>query len=314
MVYKNQTANNIQYRQNLKRKDKNLKITGQIPKKLYALLDLLDEPDEKTFTVIRESILDFGDNAIPFLDEALLKAKSEFEYRRIELLKEDIVFNTVFKALSDWTAKDNKPVLDAWIILSRLLNNDSSEVKTRKVFGSLFKDIWLEFNDRLTALEKVKVINHILYKVYGFSECEPEETGLVAVAENFFRYKKGSPVTMAMMYLAVARQLFLPVYGVNLPQHLILAFVDLYGNQEKKPFTSEDVLFYINPYNRGAIFTRNEIELYLKQNRIAPNAAHFSPGTNEMVIGRYLNELDIIYKKEGNKRKQVQIERLKELV
>ena len=291
-----------------------MKITGQIPSKLFALLDLLDEPNEKTFTVIRESILDFGDSAIPFLDEALLKAKSEFEYRRIELLKEDIVFGSVFRAFNDWAASEKKPVLDAWLILSRLLNNDSSEAKARKVFHLLFKDIWLEFNDRLTALEKVKVINHILYKVYGFSECEPEETGLVAVAENFFRYKKGSPVTMAMMYLAVARQLFLPVYGVNLPRHLILAYVDIYGNKGKTRFTSEDVLFYINPYNKGAIFTRNEIDLYLKQNRIAPNAEHFSPGTNEMVINRYLNELNVIYKKEGNKRKQAHIERLKELV
>ncbi len=290
-----------------------MKIAEQIPRRLYALLGLLDEPDEEAYTVIHESIVDFGEKALPYLDEAMLRAKSEPEYRRIEALKEEIVFNGVYRDLGKWLTSGNQPLLDAWIILSRMLNNDASESNTRSAFRSLLKDVWLEFNDRLTALEKVKVINHIFYKVYGFSESEPGETELLSVAENFFRFKKGSPVVMATVYLAVARELFLPVYGVNLPHHLVLAYVDAYGDK-KSPHSADDVMFYINPYNKGAIFTRNEIELYLKQNRISPRPDHFAPAGNKIVVMRYLTDLYLFYKKKGDRRKENYIQNLRALI
>ena len=63
----------------------------------------------------------------------------------------------------------------------------------------------------------------------------------------------------------------LPIYGVNLPFHFILAYVDHYDKSLSlfEEEAKERILFYINPFNKGAIFTEKEIMIYL--NKINPN-------------------------------------------
>jgi regulator of sirC expression with transglutaminase-like and TPR domain len=114
-----------------------------------------------------------------------------------------------------------------------------------------------------------------------------------------------------MLYLIIAQKLNIPVYGVNLPQHFILA----YTTEMVKPIPDEnDVLFYINPFNKGAIFTRREIELFIRQLKVKPVESFFAPCTNINIIKRLINNLKFSYDKSGQHEKIDNLETLLNLM
>ncbi len=61
-----------------------------------------------------------------------------------------------------------------------------------------------------------------------------------------------------------------------------------------------DVLFYINPFNKGAVFTKNEIDLFIKQLKLERKESYFVPCDNKTIIRRMINELIYIYDQSGN--------------
>ena len=46
--------------------------------------------------------------------------------------------------------------------------NQDVEKKLTNHIKQIVQDVWLELNDNLTALEKVKVLNRIIFDVHGF--------------------------------------------------------------------------------------------------------------------------------------------------
>ncbi len=272
---------------------------------LTALLGLIDEPDEEMFGKVKERILFFGKEAVKPLEEELACANSQQEYNRIEEIIDEIVLKDTVDLLSEWKKSEKHDITDAWTTISGFLNRDIDKNKIQESVFDIFKDVWLEINENLTALEKIRVINHIIYKIHGFSETDNgSETVMNYVIGSFLQYKSGNPLTMGMFYLTMAQRLGLPVFGVDLPRHFILGYVD--EHKKIKPayeYTPADVMFYINPFNGGAVFTKTEIDLYLKQSNIKPSPLYYTPAENITVIKRYLNGLKSVWKKEGNKRK-----------
>ncbi len=267
---------------------------------LVALIGLLDEPDEKIYEKIHKRIINFGTDAIEVLENKMASIRSEIEYNRIEQLIEDIYFNTTFLQLKKWSASDNRDIFTAWNEVSGFLSQNADNKELNDLFFKIYKDVWLEINENLTALEKINVINHILYKVYNFSNPIDDNLPFTYIAEAIIKYKKGNPLTMAMFYLAIARRLGLPVFGIDLPHHFILSYVD----EHKKikfagSYSANDVMFYINPFNKGAVFTKNEVELFLKHNNIPDNNSYYTPCSDVQVIHRYINEIEPVLKKEG---------------
>ena len=102
------------------------------------------------------------------------------------------------------------------------------EIKEMEIsLDRIIKDVWLELNNNLTALEKVRILNHIIYDVHGFTKntknfYSPQNSFINQVLET----GKGNPISLAVVYIIIAQRLNLPVYGVNLPKNFILAYRD----------------------------------------------------------------------------------------
>ncbi len=279
---------------------------------LLALIALIDEPDESVFSSIRNRIMDFGKTALPALEKKLPVVDEELLINRMVELIDDISFNEAAEGLKRWGNTKEKDILKAWVLLSEFLYPDLDKNNLNNSFVRIFKDVWLEINNRLTALEKIKVINHILYKVYSFSGTAENRFPETYLIGNFMQYKQGTPLTMSMFYLSLTQRLRLPVFGVGLPHHFILAYVDeQHRVQRADRYTAEDVLFYINPFNKGVVFTKNEVDLYLQQYNIKPKASYSTPCSNVRVIQRFVTELEQVWKKEGKHRKAARIKGFK---
>jgi len=266
-------------------------------RQIQSLISLLDEPDESAFGVIREHICTLGDEAIPSLEEARENTFDQLVQARIEWLLQKIRHDRLRSAFDHWIAHEQEDLLKGFFLVSQTAQPDLKESVVMEQITRLRMDIWLELNDNLTALENIRVINRILFDIHHF------EGNRVNISEprNFFLHTllethKGSPLSLGMLYLILARLVNLPVYGVNLPQHFILACL---ADPVDEP-VAEDVLFYLNPFNKGAVFTRREIELFIRQMKMKPESSHFTPCTNVEIIRRLLQNLIQSYSATGS--------------
>ena len=91
----------------------------------------------------------------------------------------------------------------------------------------------------------------------------------------------------------------IPVDGVDLPRHFVLAYTDEII-LAPRDIPEGDVMFYINPFNKGAVFTKNEIDLFIKQLKLERKESYFTPCDNKTIIRRMMNELIYIYDQSGN--------------
>ena len=275
---------------------------------LNALIKLLDEPDEKTYGLIREQILLLGSDAIIPLQEQLENTFNSLIQERIQSIIEKLNRDNLYADFSNWLAVGSSDLLQGFILVTRTQYPSLDEKEIIITIEQLKMDIWIELHENLTALENVKVLNHILFDIHHF---DGNRSDLSAPQNNYIHTllesKKGSPISLGMLFIIFAQKLGLPVYGVNLPQHFILTYLTAAGIENPG---EDDVLFYINPFNRGAVFTRREIEQFIGQMKIKPEKAFFAPCSNPDIIRRLINTLIFSYNQSGSSDKVEVLENL----
>ena len=270
---------------------------------IKALISLLDEPNEENFSSIRDKIAVYGIDAIPFLRDAQRNTTDSEAEERIKDLVNDIYFHDTFKVLQNWSNDESKDLLAAYIAISRILHPDIDTEKYLNEFERISRDVWLELNDNLTALEKIKVLNHIIYSYYNFSGSRtPNGNNLnLYIFDQVLDKKKGNSLSLGILYLAIAQNLKIPLYGVDLPGHFVLCYLD--ENVNLKPaseYSQSEILFYLNAMNKGAVFTKNEISGFIKQMNLEPQSSHFLPCSNKTIIKRLLTEISREVKNNGD--------------
>jgi len=280
-------------------------------KEINALIHLLDEPDEKVFVSIREKIKSYGKEAIPYLEKTLEVSFDNFIQERAGEIIHDIHQRELSVEFSDWMNTSSSDLLKGYLLVTRCQYPEINEETLVIRVEQMKMDAWLELNDNFTALENIKILNHIIYHVHNF---DGNKTNLFApqnfYLNTFLETRKGSALSLGMLYIILAQKLNIPVYGVNLPQHFILAYVsELAANVP----SLEDVLFYINPFNKGAVFTRKEIELFITQLKINPDRSFFAPCSNIDIIKRLIENLIYGYTQLGNPDKIDDLEKLLKL-
>ncbi|MDZ7743627.1 MAG: transglutaminase-like domain-containing protein [Bacteroidota bacterium] len=279
-------------------------------KELNALIRLLDDPDERIYGQIREKIYTYGPEAIPSLEHAWENSLDNLIQGRIVNLIREIQFEGILEQMSEWKENNSRDLLTGFLLLTQCQYPDIDKDKLSREVAQVIQDVWLELNNELTALEKIKVINHIIFDIHKFSGNKsnfyaPDNFYL----KNLLESKKGNPISLGVLYIIVAQSLKIPIYGVDLPKHFILAYSDEI-TEGTVTVSSEEVLFYINPFNYGAVFTRNEIDLYVKQLGIKKKEKYYKPCDNISILRRMLTELIFAYQKSGNTDKMDELKKL----
>ncbi|MCD4746531.1 MAG: transglutaminase-like domain-containing protein, partial [Bacteroidales bacterium] len=267
---------------------------------LNALISMLDEPDTDMFDTIKEKLFLYGSEAIPHLENAWDNSFDNTIQQRIENIIHKIQIDNIFIELNNWVKSDFIDILKGFMIITKFQYPDLNEEKIKTQIDKIKKDVWLELNDDLTALDKIKVLNHIFFDVYKF---KGNKSNIYApqnlYINNVLESKKGNALSLGIIYISISKSLNIPVFGVDLPQHFVLAYIDEFAKEKHTSTNEEEVLFYINPFNKGAVFTQKEIELFIKQLRIKPDKSFFKPCDNLTIIKRLMDTLVYSYEKLG---------------
>lgn len=282
---------------------------------IHALVQLLDDPDELIFDQIKAEILNLGSTALPTLAQLGDEDNHGLLFHeRVELIMRTIQNHSLSDELVSWKNENRGEILEALLILSRFKYPDLDETHVRADINKLKQDVWLEINDDLTAFEKVKILNHFFFEEFGFTGDNstyhsPQNSFIVDVLKN----RQGNPISLSLIYMIIAKGLKLPVYGVNLPRHFILALANNHFTQ-REPQELGEILCYINPFNNGTLFMEGEIDQFLEQLNLPKKPNYYLPCDNVSIINRILNNLIFSYTKENNALKANQLREIQDKI
>ncbi len=263
---------------------------------LNALIKMLDEPDERTYDLISERICSYGQDAIVPLEKVWDSTFVPLIQERISSILDTIRVNQTNYDFLDWVKFGSSDLLKGYILVSKTgFPGMDDEILTKRI-EQMKMDIWIELNENLTALENIKVMNHIIFSMHHFEGEKFNPDVKHSYLNIMMETHRGNPIALGILYLILAQRLNLPISGVNLPQHFILAYLN---ESDIKYPTADNVLFYINPFNEGAVFTRREIELFIRQLKIKPETSFFAPSTNLEIIQRLIQNLKFAYQRSG---------------
>jgi regulator of sirC expression with transglutaminase-like and TPR domain len=210
----------------------------------------------------------------------------------IQAKLEEVIHKISLRGATDellkWRKGGGKDLLEGWFLLTRFQYPELSFTTYRNEVNRLVNKTWLEINNRMDSLDKVKVLNHILFVMEGYHQNkenahDPRNFYLNVVTEKH----AGNPYSLGLLYLIVAEKLDLPVYGVLLPGYFVLMYID--GDRE----------FYIDAFNGGRTFSRSDLSRFLKEMQVEEKPSYFKPTSNIYMVLAMLRGLMTDYRNNG---------------
>ena len=265
---------------------------------IEALISLLEDPDKEIFHQVKEKLIEMGSLSLPMLEIAWESNFDSLIQERAEVIIGEIQFNSSKNKIKEWIKSDNKDLLNAWIILSKYQYPDLEISIVNEQIDQLVNQIKSEFKENDNAIEKVMKMNKVLFKYEKFkgnfrNYHSPENSFI----NDVLKIKKGNPLSLSLLYLILSEKLNLPIKGVNLPKHFIVAYIS-------DEITDIDpVQFYVNPFSLGAIITRKDVEVFLTKENIKYHSYYFTTCGNKEIIKRIVNNLLYSFSRQGKKEK-----------
>ncbi len=270
---------------------------------LKALIRLLDE-EEKNAALVQEYLLSAGPAALPYLDEAM-ESPDPLVRERARAIAVKLRFESLteafrrYAALADWEmdleegafliARYGYPKLDTAAYSAEL------DRMARGISQSLQDEMYME--------DVIDVINEYLFDREGFQPdnrrfYDPENSYINRVIER----RTGIPITLSVIYLLIAKRLGLPIRGVAMPGHFLVRYDGPYET------------LWIDPYNNGAILSREDCEELLRAMGYPVVEEYLRPCTTRQIIARMLNNLAQVFVRTGDSERAEQVKSLVQIV
>ncbi len=267
---------------------------------LKALVSLLDDEDTQIVSHVEEKIRSLGTSIIPFLEVEWETNFNPQVQRRIEELIHTLQYELLKERITEWYESPDQDLLTGMWLVSTYQYPDLELLKLKQELEQIYYETWLEFKPDLYPFDQVKVVNSVLFNKLKFGANtknfhSPGNSLINIVLES----RKGKPITLCVIYLLVAQKLKLPVSGVNLPNLFVLTYKD-----------ERHAQFYINAFNKGLIFSRQDIENYINELHLTPQASFFEPCSNLEIIRRVFRNLIMSFDKMGEHAKAEEVKEL----
>jgi regulator of sirC expression with transglutaminase-like and TPR domain len=265
-----------------------------------ALVSLLDDEDDQIVNHVQEKILSLGTSIIPSLEQEWEANFNSQVQRKIEDLIHTLQYELLRERLKSWYASEDQDLLTGMWLVATYQYPDLELLKLKQELEQLYYETWLEFKPDLYPFDQIKLINSVIFNKLKFGANtknfhSPGNSMINVVLETH----KGNPITLCVIYMLVAQKLKLPVHGVNLPNLFVLTYKDERHTQ-----------FYINAFNKGLIFSKQDIENYISELHLAPQATFFEPCSNLEIIRRVFRNLIMSFDKMGEHAKAEEVKEL----
>ncbi len=142
-----------------------------------------------------------------------------------------------------------------------------------------------------TLHQKLSAVSAFLYRDEGFhGNRDAYYDARNSYLNEVLARRTGIPITLGIIYMAVAQAAGLPVFGVSAPGHFVLGCADL------------DERLFVDPFSDGDVLTRNACRRRVERINGEPDSleeAHFRPAGVREIAVRVLRNLKAAYAMEN---------------
>jgi len=264
---------------------------------IKALVKLLDDEDKEVISHVEEKIMSLGTSIIPLLETEWESTFNPLIQERIEDLVHELQFELLQERFLEWKETGAESLLEGlWIVATYQYPDLELEELIRQV-EQMYHEIWRQMKEEMNPRDQVKVFNDVFFNHFRFRPKtknfhSPANSMINAVLET----KKGNPISLCSVYMLLAQKMNLPIFGVNLPNLFILTYQ-----------LTDSEAFYINVFNRGLIFTKDDIDNYLENLQLQQQDIFYKPCSHLDIILRALRNLIVSFEKLGDYHKADEI-------
>ena len=270
---------------------------AQTPIPEPEMADLIGQLDANDYAA-REAaslrLVELGPLAIPALEAVLKHPSEEVRFRAAAILERQKI-EPLLRLREDLAAyaalpEEQLDVEQGMFLLSRILD---PQVKRENLTRQL-DEIAAKVRERLgkdadpakaDPQQAVEALRQVLFSDYGFGGNEedyqnPDNCSLARILET----KKGRPIFVCHLMIAVARRLEIPIVGLPVSGQYIVKYD---GSQAPAGFKTDDI--FIHAYDKGRILSREDRRREYSEydpDRMIP------PGTNREIFDRMINNLE----------------------
>lgn len=263
------------------------------------MISLLDDDDPNVEKSVKNRLIELGQEVLPQLEAAWESNEDECVQERIEEIIHSIQSRDTILDLREWRMAGGGDLLKGWILVSKYQFPELDFEPYKKQINRLVNRIWLEMRSNMTLPERLKVISRMLFTREKF---RPNRRA-VSEPGNFFlntllETRKGSPLSLGMLYLVLCEELQLPMQGMILPGYFVITYQD-----EKQEF-------FVDPFNKGSFFTRKDLDKYLSEVSKPYEEKFDRPSSKIFIVLNLIQRLAEGYRKRKRPDKASELEKL----
>jgi len=240
---------------------------------ILALIALLEDPDKEVKTLVSNKLIGFGEDIQPILDESFLNEKDPSQQARIHLIIEKLQANTLISDIVVWAETGGLDLFEGWYLVCKYRYPELKKEQLLILINKLKLDTWLELNNMLAPLDKVRILNNVIFDRHNFhNNINDQETPDNLFINKVLDTHRGNDLSLSLLYIIIAQRLSMPIFGVNTPLYLQLAYKENFTFRELKEYSEVpiirfdgpgEILFYINAFQRGITYSKAGIDAFL---------------------------------------------------
>jgi len=269
------------------------------PGERAALVSLLTDDDPRIYSTVRTRILGFGPGVREWLrphvlsGDPLLRRRSQEIVRHFARQDADTRFlSFCLKQGEDFDLEDG-----VWMLAQTAYPEINIEA-----YQAMLDDYAAQLRERIDlsadGKDTLAVINKYLYGDLGFAGNEiayydPQNSYLNRVMDR----RTGNPIGLSLVYLLLARRLWLPVSGIGLPGHFICRYQS----------ASEEI--YLDAFNHGKMMTKADCAQFISHLSQSSRDEFLQPASSRRILTRVCNNLHQIYRQLGLQEEMLRVHR-----
>lgn len=270
---------------------------------IRALIRLLGDEDERIVKTISGRLIDYGDSAVPLLQEAEIEQPDMAD--RIATILEEIRGSRLEEELQDLVSRPGNEIdLQTGTFLLARYAYPSLDVSVyERQLDDMARELRGQIGSRVSGEETVKALNRYLFTEQGFkgntkNYYELENSYLNRVMDR----RTGIPISLSAVYLLVGRRLGLPVHEIGMPGHFLVKY------------ESEKYKIFIDCFNGGALLTEKNCARFLTEAGYGFEDRYLQKSPTRSILTRMIKNLLAIYSKLNDPLKKGRLMRFIEIL
>ncbi|HTJ78369.1 MAG TPA: transglutaminase-like domain-containing protein [Rariglobus sp.] len=253
-----------------------------------ALLGLLDDPSPAVRKVLLAHFAAQGPAARNFL-EALVKRGDRLLGVHARGYLEELKFTDPVAEFVGFIRSLNYELETGALLLSRTVFPNLDAGACCEQLDALAARCRELFAEPLSIREKCRILNRVLFHEHGFrGNIEHYTDPLNNFIDQTLARRKGTPLSLSIVYLLVAQRLGMDLEPVGLPGHFMVGCY------------LEDAPLFIDAFEQGAFRSPEEVFAFLKANKVSPKVSDLAPTPVREVLCRTCRNLAHHYSLAGD--------------